>query len=130
MVAATQEVTTIEGKLIIAVDSPIRDVAAKRPAVPPKTTTTAAVTKPASIPDPSVHKKKIHESRSSSGSSSAASSSKKSETSDYNTGRWSSLEHSIFLRELEKHGKNWKRISSLVQTRSRFKFEPTRKSTF
>ena len=37
---------------------------------------------------------------------------------EYNTGRWTSLEHNIFLKELEKYGKNWKRISSLVQTRS------------
>ncbi|CBN78551.1 conserved unknown protein [Ectocarpus siliculosus] len=35
-----------------------------------------------------------------------------------NTGRWTSDEHRLFLRGLELHGKGWKQIATLIQTRT------------
>ena len=35
-----------------------------------------------------------------------------------NTGRWTYDEHRLFLRGLELHGKGWKKIASLIRTRT------------
>lgn len=35
-----------------------------------------------------------------------------------NTGRWTNEEHRLFLRGLELHGKGWKKIASLIKTRT------------
>lgn len=35
-----------------------------------------------------------------------------------NTGRWTAEEHRLFLQGLEEHGKGWKKIASLIQTRT------------
>eukprot|EP00616_Rhizochromulina_sp_CCMP1243_P018883 CAMPEP_0118978964 /NCGR_PEP_ID=MMETSP1173-20130426/24864_1 /TAXON_ID=1034831 /ORGANISM="Rhizochromulina marina cf, Strain CCMP1243" /LENGTH=327 /DNA_ID=CAMNT_0006929203 /DNA_START=69 /DNA_END=1048 /DNA_ORIENTATION=+ len=35
-----------------------------------------------------------------------------------NTGRWGSEEHKLFLRGLELYGKGWKKIASLIKTRT------------
>ena len=35
-----------------------------------------------------------------------------------NTGRWTFEEHKLFLSGLEKHGKGWKKIASLIKTRT------------
>jgi len=34
------------------------------------------------------------------------------------TGRWTREEHHLFLRGLELHGKGWKKIASLIKTRT------------
>eukprot|EP00510_Aplanochytrium_minuta_P003492 CAMPEP_0184014430 /NCGR_PEP_ID=MMETSP0954-20121128/5652_1 /TAXON_ID=627963 /ORGANISM="Aplanochytrium sp, Strain PBS07" /LENGTH=173 /DNA_ID=CAMNT_0026294905 /DNA_START=478 /DNA_END=999 /DNA_ORIENTATION=- len=36
----------------------------------------------------------------------------------FKTGWWDKTEHNLFLQGLHLHGRNWKRISQLVQTRS------------
>jgi SHAQKYF class myb-like DNA-binding protein len=35
-----------------------------------------------------------------------------------NTGRWTSEEHRLFLQGLEQHGKGWKKIASLIKSRT------------
>lgn len=35
-----------------------------------------------------------------------------------NSGRWDHSEHKYFLELLEAHGKDWKKISSLIPTRT------------
>lgn len=35
-----------------------------------------------------------------------------------NTGRWTTEEHRLFLQGLEQHGKGWKKIASLIQSRT------------
>lgn len=35
-----------------------------------------------------------------------------------NVGRWTAEEHRLFLQGLEQHGKGWKKIASLIKTRS------------
>ncbi|KAL3810461.1 hypothetical protein ACHAXA_002729 [Cyclostephanos tholiformis] len=35
-----------------------------------------------------------------------------------NTGRWTAEEHRLFLRGLEQHGKGWKKIATLIQSRT------------
>jgi len=35
-----------------------------------------------------------------------------------NTGRWTAEEHHLFLRGLELHGKGWKKIATLIQSRT------------
>lgn len=35
-----------------------------------------------------------------------------------NTGRWTSDEHRLFLQGLEQHGKGWKKIASLIKSRT------------
>lgn len=35
-----------------------------------------------------------------------------------NTGRWTAEEHRLFLEGLEKHGKGWKKIASLIKSRT------------
>jgi len=35
-----------------------------------------------------------------------------------NTGRWTQEEHRLFLEGLEKHGKGWKKIASLIKSRT------------
>eukprot|EP00953_Heterococcus_sp_UTEX-ZZ885_P038615 19823-Heterococcus_DN1.PRE.1 len=35
-----------------------------------------------------------------------------------NTGRWTYGEHCLFLKGLEQHGKGWKKIASLIRTRT------------
>lgn len=35
-----------------------------------------------------------------------------------NTGRWTAEEHRLFLQGLEQHGKGWKKIASLIKTRT------------
>ena len=35
-----------------------------------------------------------------------------------NTGRWTAEEHRLFLQGLELHGKGWKKIASLIRTRT------------
>ena len=39
-------------------------------------------------------------------------------TVEEKTGRWSDAEHNIFLEGLEKHGKQWKTISTMIGTRT------------
>ena len=34
------------------------------------------------------------------------------------TGRWTREEHNLFLKGLEMHGKGWKKIASLIKTRT------------
>jgi SHAQKYF class myb-like DNA-binding protein len=38
--------------------------------------------------------------------------------SSENTGRWTTEEHRLFLQGLEQHGKGWKKIASLIQSRT------------
>ncbi|KAG5188176.1 hypothetical protein JKP88DRAFT_155917, partial [Tribonema minus] len=35
-----------------------------------------------------------------------------------NTGRWTYSEHCLFLKGLDAHGKAWKKIASLIKTRT------------
>jgi len=35
-----------------------------------------------------------------------------------NTGRWTAEEHALFLQGLEQHGKGWKKIASLIKSRT------------
>mmetsp|Transcript_31290 Transcript_31290/g.71584 ORF Transcript_31290/g.71584 Transcript_31290/m.71584 type:complete len:229 (-) Transcript_31290:2984-3670(-) len=35
-----------------------------------------------------------------------------------NTGRWTAEEHRLFLKGLEEHGKGWKKIASLIKSRT------------
>lgn len=35
-----------------------------------------------------------------------------------NTGRWTAEEHRLFLQGLDQHGKGWKKIASLIQSRT------------
>merc|ERR1712084_163600 len=35
-----------------------------------------------------------------------------------NTGRWTAEEHRLFLQGLEEHGKGWKKIASLIKSRT------------
>lgn len=35
-----------------------------------------------------------------------------------NTGRWTSEEHRLFLQGLDQHGKGWKKIASLIKSRT------------
>lgn len=37
---------------------------------------------------------------------------------NYNTGRWSSEEHAMFLAAIELYGRDWKKVESYVKTRS------------
>ncbi len=39
-------------------------------------------------------------------------------TTDIRKGRWTSDEHRLFLKGLELHGKGWKQIATLIQTRT------------
>ena len=39
-------------------------------------------------------------------------------TQGENTGRWTAEEHRLFLQGLEKHGKGWKKIASLIKSRT------------
>ncbi|CAN0524038.1 unnamed protein product, partial [Scytosiphon promiscuus] len=34
------------------------------------------------------------------------------------TGRWTSEEHCLFLKGLDRYGKGWKQIATLIQTRT------------
>ena len=43
---------------------------------------------------------------------------RKPEKQYYNTGRWSVYEHELFLKGLRKHGRNWKLIQGIIQSRS------------
>jgi len=49
--------------------------------------------------------------------------SRKSNTSDSTStneksGRWSEAEHKLFLQGLEQHGRKWKKIAAVVETRT------------
>jgi len=70
--------------------------AARRPSVP--TTTTSRKSK-----------KKKSQSATGSGEPGAA---------GENTGRWTAEEHRLFLQGLEQHGKGWKKIASLIKSRT------------
>ena len=35
-----------------------------------------------------------------------------------NVGRWSKHEHNIFLKGLEEHGRDWRKVAQMVQTRT------------
>ena len=39
-------------------------------------------------------------------------------TQSENTGRWTAEEHRLFLQGLEQHGKGWKKIASLIKSRT------------
>lgn len=39
-------------------------------------------------------------------------------TQGENTGRWTAEEHRLFLQGLEEHGKGWKKIASLIKSRT------------
>lgn len=43
---------------------------------------------------------------------------KSSGTQGENTGRWTQEEHRLFLQGLEEHGKGWKKIASLIKSRT------------
>lgn len=49
---------------------------------------------------------------------SAGSSSAASAKGGENTGRWTAEEHRLFLQGLEQHGKGWKKIASLIKSRT------------
>lgn len=83
--------------------------AARRPPIPVATTvptTTATGVAPAAATSTSRSKSK----KKRSGSSNAA--------AGENTGRWTAEEHRLFLQGLEQHGKGWKKIASLIKSRT------------
>ena len=41
-----------------------------------------------------------------------------------NTGRWTAEEHRLFLQGLEQHGKGWKKIASLIKSRTVVQIRP------
>ena len=43
---------------------------------------------------------------------------KRSHGAGENTGRWTAEEHRLFLQGLEQHGKGWKKIASLIKSRT------------
>jgi len=45
-------------------------------------------------------------------------SSSENSNSGENTGRWTAEEHRLFLQGLEQHGKGWKKIASLIKSRT------------
>eukprot|EP00586_Coscinodiscus_wailesii_P009882 CAMPEP_0172510348 /NCGR_PEP_ID=MMETSP1066-20121228/227787_1 /TAXON_ID=671091 /ORGANISM="Coscinodiscus wailesii, Strain CCMP2513" /LENGTH=488 /DNA_ID=CAMNT_0013289261 /DNA_START=410 /DNA_END=1876 /DNA_ORIENTATION=- len=47
-----------------------------------------------------------------------ATSSDKTGANGENTGRWTAEEHRLFLQGLEQHGKGWKKIASLIKSRT------------
>lgn len=51
-------------------------------------------------------------------SSSSSSSNPKGDNKKENTGRWSTEEHEMFLKGLDEHGKQWKKIAVMIKTRS------------
>lgn len=48
----------------------------------------------------------------------AQSASSSGSTQGENTGRWTAEEHRLFLQGLEQHGKGWKKIASLIKSRT------------
>lgn len=54
----------------------------------------------------------------SSGVSGSGSNSTTTSTGGENTGRWTAEEHRLFLQGLEQHGKGWKKIASLIKSRT------------
>lgn len=48
----------------------------------------------------------------------ATAQSAQSSTQGENTGRWTAEEHRLFLQGLEQHGKGWKKIASLIKSRT------------
>ena len=104
-------------------------VAATRPsnasssAVPPRNTVAAAPVQPPPPPPAAVvvqtkSKKKKVPPQSSSAVLIMGLSSKESVDKGENVGRWTAEEHRLFLQGLEQHGKGWKKIASLIKTRS------------
>jgi SHAQKYF class myb-like DNA-binding protein len=51
-------------------------------------------------------------------SSALAASASQSGSLGENTGRWTAEEHRLFLQGLEQHGKGWKKIASLIKSRT------------
>jgi len=49
---------------------------------------------------------------------SSGSNSTTTSTGGENTGRWTAEEHRLFLQGLEQHGKGWKKIASLIKSRT------------
>jgi SHAQKYF class myb-like DNA-binding protein len=39
-------------------------------------------------------------------------------TGQEHTGRWTKEEHELFLRALERYGKEWKKVAAMVKTRT------------
>jgi SHAQKYF class myb-like DNA-binding protein len=90
------EISTLDSSMVVAVaDSEIvPNVQRSAPAVPPPATKSKS------------KKKKNSSNMSSTGSQGE------------NTGRWTAEEHRLFLQGLEQHGKGWKKIASLIQSRT------------
>jgi len=72
--------------------------AARRPTAPP----------PSSVPSSSAAPRSKSKKKKSSSEGAAGE----------NTGRWTAEEHRLFLQGLEQHGKGWKKIASLIKSRT------------
>lgn len=83
--------------------------ASRRPPVLVDTAVPAA-TASAVFPTPATSTSRSKSKKKRSGSSNAA--------AGENTGRWTAEEHRLFLQGLEQHGKGWKKIASLIKSRT------------
>ena len=83
---------------------PSTNVAAQSTANPPAAVPSTAVTLSAPAPAPV--------------QSAPAPSGRKKRKLGENTGRWTAEEHRLFLQGLEQHGKGWKKIASLIKSRT------------
>lgn len=68
----------------------------------------AAARRPSAVTSSAAPRSKSKKKKSSSGEGAAGE----------NTGRWTAEEHRLFLQGLEQHGKGWKKIASLIKSRT------------
>ena len=89
--------------------------------LPTSGSTTVNATGPGPIPNNTVTKSKSSKKSKSKTSSNPVSTQTNSSNvgaHGENTGRWTQEEHRLFLEGLEKHGKGWKKIASLIKSRT------------
>jgi SHAQKYF class myb-like DNA-binding protein len=115
-VAAPDVAAPVVAQAPVAVSKPIATLPVKKPTVP--TAVTSAPIPPAAVAAKSKSSKKKKNPPLVTMATAATATSGGPGTQGENTGRWTAEEHRLFLQGLEQHGKGWKKIASLIKSRT------------
>jgi hypothetical protein len=108
------------GTQVSSASSHLPDISVSAPstAKPPTFPVNPAMASPPPPPPAPPATAKAKKKKSSSASAALVGLSKDAVDKGENVGRWTAEEHRLFLQGLEQHGKGWKKIASLIKTRS------------
>lgn len=108
----------LNGDALASIPTTLPTTVVSNPAVPPTQPAAAAVPPTTSTMTKKSKKKKQQPVPQVTMATAASASSGSQGAQGENTGRWTAEEHRLFLQGLDQHGKGWKKIASLIKTRT------------